>query len=549
MHTPTLFRLQQNAQRANEVVRVLARYGLADWLGGLNYRWLQAHLVSSGGEALGELTREARIRLALTELGTTYIKFGQMLSTRADLVGPALVTELAKLRSNTPPDPPDVVRATILAEFGKPIEELFREFQDQPLASASIGQVYPARLASGQVVVVKVQHAGIAKKIVNDLDIMAGLAELLQKHLDAARAYQPVALMREFRRLLLNELDFSSERRHLERFRTNFADDLGVHFPAVHPDLCSRRVLTMEMLVGTSVEDVEGLRGAGVDPERLAQRGAGMYLQMIFRDGFYHADPHPGNLMLLPGEVIGVLDCGRVGRIDDRLKRDLEELVLGVISGDAEEVAGVVMRLGTVPPDLDRDAFRSELGAFVTEYGSRQLRDISLDRALNEITDIVRRYRITLPTSCSLLLKTLMMLEGVGRQLSPNFSLIEFIRPFAARMEQQRFSPQRLVGRLGRTFRDWDRLLDTLPRDLADIVQRLRNSAFQIQHWLTRVEAAVDRLTLGLLSAGLFVGSSLMLSHAVAPTLGGVSVLGVAGYLAAVALAVKLLRSIGQSGG
>lgn len=546
MHLPALFRLEQNARRAAEVVRVLARYGLADWLGGLNYRWLQDHLVSSGGEALGKLPREARIRLTLTDLGTTYIKFGQMLSTRADLIGPALASELAKLRSNTPPDPPDVVRATILAEFGKPVEELFREFEDQPLASASIGQVHRARLPDGEAVVVKVQHAGIAEKIANDLDIMAGLAELLQKHLEAARAYQPVALVREFRRLLLDELDFSSERRHLEHFRRNFAGDLGVRFPAVHPNLCSRRVLTMEMLVGTSAEDVEGLRRAGVDLERFAQRGAGLYLQMIFRDGFYHADPHPGNLMLLAGEVIGVLDCGMVGRVDERLKRDLEDLVLGVISGDAEEVAGVVMRLGAVPADLDRDAIRSELGSFVMEYGSRQLRDIDLGRALNEMADIIRRYRITLPASCSLLLKTLMMLEGTGRQFSPNFSLAELIRPFAAHLFQRRFSPGRLAGRLGRTYRDWDRLLDALPRDLAEILQRLRNSSFQIHHRLPRVEAAVDRLALGILSAGLFVGSSSLLSHAAAPTLGGVSVLGVAGYLAAVGLAVKLIRSIGQ---
>ena len=231
-----------------------------------------------------------------------------------------------------------MVRATILAEFGKPVEQLFAEFDDRPLASASIGQVHRARLSSGEAVVVKVQHAGIAEKIDSDLHIMAGLAEMVQKHVEAAGGYQPIATVREFRRLLLNELDFSSERRNLEQFARNFAGDKGVHFPAVHPGLCSRRVLTMEHLAGVSAEDGEGLLRAGVDLAEFGRRGAEMYLQMIFRDGFYHADPHPGNLMLLPNGVIGVLDCGMVGHVDESVARDLEDLILGVIDADVEEV-------------------------------------------------------------------------------------------------------------------------------------------------------------------------------------------------------------------
>jgi ubiquinone biosynthesis protein len=547
MRLPGLFRLEQNTRRFAQVVGVLTRYGLADWLGGIKFRWLQGRLVSGRGEALGNLPREVRIRLALTDLGTTYIKFGQMLSTRADLIGPALATELGKLRSSTPPDPPDVVRATIQAELGKAVEELFAEFDDQPLASASIGQVHRARLHTGEAVVAKVQRAGIVTKILGDLDIMAGLAELAQTHVAAVQAYQPVALLREFRKILLDELDFSSERRHQEEFIRNFAGDPRVHFPAVYPELCSRRVLTMELLTGISAENVEGMRQAGADLVEFAQRGANMYLQMIFRDGFYHADPHPGNLMLLPGGVIGVLDCGMVGRVDERLRRDLEDLILGVIRTDAEEVSSVVARLGNMPADLDRASLRAEISAFVAEHGSRSLKDIDLSRALNEMVDIIRRYRITLPPSCALLLKTLVILEGTGRQFSPEFSLAELVRPYGAQLLRRRFSLRGLAHRLEQAYRDWDRLLDALPRDLAEILQRLRNSSFEIHHRLPRLERAVNHLALGILTAGLFVASALLTSQATPPTLWGMSVPGVAGFLASGFLAFKLLRLLGQS--
>jgi len=400
MRLSVLTRVEGNARRLGEIVSVLSRYGLADWLAGLNYEWLQGRFVSSNGEQLSKLTHEARIRLALTELGTTFIKLGQILSTRADLVGPELAEELGQLRSNTPPDPPEIVRGTILSELGKPVDVLFTEFDDQPLASASIGQVHRARLPSNQAVVVKVQHAGIEQKIIEDLNITAGLAELLQKHVPRLRPYQPVATVREFRRILLNELNFALERRNLEEFAKNFANNPGVHFPAVFPDLCSRRVLTMEMLQGISAENLEALHQAKVDMEELARRGANMYLEMIFRNGFYHADPHPGNLMLLPGGVVGVLDCGMVGRIDDRISEEIESLLLAVAQKDAREVADVVKRVGSLPPNLNHDALQADVAAFVDEYGCQTLQDNDLSGALNQIFEIIHHYKIIEKQAC-----------------------------------------------------------------------------------------------------------------------------------------------------
>jgi ubiquinone biosynthesis protein len=548
MQLAVLARTERNARRLGEILAILGKYGLADWLSGLDYDWLHGLLVSYDGERLGKLTKEGRVRLALTDLGPTFIKLGQVLSTREDILGPALARELTKLCSQTPPDPPETVREIIQADLGKPVEELFASFEDVPLASASIGQVHPARLANGDAVVVKVQHAGIEDKIKQDLDIMGGLAELAQTHLTALRPYQPTAMVREFRRIILQELDFTSERRNQEEFIRHFARDRTVHFPAVHPALCSRRVLTMERLRGVSAEDVEGLRKSGVDLNEFARRGANMYLEMIFRHGFYHADPHPGNLMLLPGGVVGVMDCGMVGRIDDQLREEIEDILLSILQGDTQELTAIFMRLGAAPVDLDRDALRSEVSAFLAEYGSQSVHDLDLSEALNRMRDIIHRYRIVLPPSCSLLIKTLVMLDGTSRSMRPSFSVAELIQPYATKALRRRFSPGRLAGKLVRAARDWDRLLSALPRELTEILHRVRSGTMGIRHEHRRLENTVNRLILGLVASALFVGSAFLWGNAAPPAVFGVSIPGVLGYVAAVVMGYRLLRAIRQAG-
>jgi ubiquinone biosynthesis protein len=540
-------RFDRNAKRVGEILAILGRYGVADWLSGLNYEWIQGRLVSFDGERLGKLTQDARIRLALTELGTTFIKLGQMLSTRADLVGPSLAAELSQLRSHTPPDALEIVKESIRAELGKSADDLFAEFNDKPLASASIGQVHQAKLLTGEHVVVKVQRAGIENKILGDLDIMGVLADLAQKHVSYLRPYQPVSTLREFRRTLLNELDFSIEKRNLEEFAENFSKDKNVHFPRVYAEVCSRRVLTMEMLVGVSGENESGMRASGYDLNAFAQRGANMYLDMIFRDGFYHADPHPGNLMMLPGGVVGVIDCGMVGRLDETMREEVESLLISIINKDAVELTDAVMRLGSVPADLDRDALRAEISNFVSEYGRGSLRDFNLSAALKQMTDIVRRYHILLPSTLALMLKTLVMLEGTSRQLSPNFNLAELIEPYQIKVLKHKLSLDRVLRKVYRMYRDWDRLIDMLPRDLAEILRRIRNGTFEQVHQHPRLEATINRLILGILSASFFLGSSMLYSRGAPPEIGGVSISGALGYILSLVFAWRLIRTINKA--
>ncbi|MCP5515949.1 MAG: AarF/ABC1/UbiB kinase family protein [Verrucomicrobiales bacterium] len=541
-------RLERDARRVGEIIAVLVKYGLADWLKSIPGSRVHEWLRSAEGQAISEHTTAERVRLAFTELGTTFIKLGQMLGTRPDLIGLDLARELSGLQTHTRADPPEVVEALLTAELGAPPAERFAHFEPAAFASASIAQVHRARLPSGERVVVKVQRTGIEKRIQSDLSILASLAELAQKHVAEFKPYEPVALVRQFRRTILQELDFTRERRNLETFALNFANDDAIHFPRAWPEYSSRRVLTMEELTGIQGSEAERLQASPANLSDFARRGAGMYLEMIFRDSFYHADPHPGNLMWLPGGVVGVLDCGMTGRLDEGLRDDIENLLLAVAQKDAEGLTDAVWHLSSIPPDCPREQLRADLADFVAEYAGQSIRELDLSGALQRLTEIIRRHRLFLPPGVSLLLRTLVLLEGTAQLLSPAFSLAEVIEPFYSRVIGRRLSPRRILLRLQRSYRDWDRLLGALPRELHSALMQIRVGRFTVHLDHRHLDPVVNRLVLGIMTASLFLGSSLLWSMKAPPLLGGVSVFGAAGYLLAVYLGWRLFRAVRKSG-
>ena len=541
-------RLDRNIHRARDVVSVLAKYSLASWLKDVDLTWVQDRLTTPEGQSIADLRLEERVRLALTELGTTFIKLGQMLATRADLLGPAMTDELARLQTDVPADPPAAVHAMLEAELGAPPGQLFAAFADVPVASASIAQVHAAQLRSGEAVVVKVQHAGIEERIVADLDALATVADLAAKYAPALRPYQPVEIVRQFRRTLLRELDFTIERRNLETFGRNFAGDDTVRFPRPVAASSSRRVLTMERLDGILGTDVDVPTTSGVDLDEFARRGATMYLHMVFRDGFYHADPHPGNLMLMPGGVVGVLDCGMVGRFDEQLSEDLDDLLGAVANRSAVDLEEALVRVSTAPPTMVRDQLRADLADFIGDYVGRSIQELDLSAALNSVFAIIRRHSIALPPPLSLLLRTLVELEGTAQRLSPQFSLTEVIEPFYHRMERRRLSPRRFVARLRHSYGEWERLAGTLPRDLNEALRRARDGTFSVHLDVRRIDQVVNRLVLGIITAALFMGSSLLWATRAAPTFRNISVVGAAGYALATYFGWRLLRALKKSG-
>jgi ubiquinone biosynthesis protein len=548
MKIDAIARLERHAKRLGEIAAVLGKYGLADLFGGFDYPWLNDRLKSADGQALAGITTAARVRLALTELGTTTIKLGQMLSTRADLIGAELTAELTELQANVPAEPLGTARQTLEMSLARPVAELFAEFEEAPVAAASIAEVYGARLHSGERVVVKIRRRGIESHISTDLEILQALAELLEKHTPSVLPYQPGAIVRQFHRTLQRELDFTYEKRNLEEFARHFAEDPQVHIPQVYPDFCTDQILTMERLDGISGTDIQALKEVSEDLGEFARRGANMYLEMVFRDGFYHADPHPGNLMLLPGCVVGVLDCGQVGRIDDELRDEVEALLMAIVENDSDQVTEQVLRLGAVPANCARDRLRADLDDFMADYIGHPLRDIRVGHALSSLIEIVRRHHITLPPSLAVLLKTLILLEGTSRRFSPEVSLAELMQPFCQRLILRRLSPARLGRRARRAFRDWDRLLALLPRDLADLIARFRDGTLTVHLDHRHLDPIINRLVLGVLTAALFLGSSDLWSRQAPPLLGGVSIFGALGYAMSLWLGWRLLRAIRKSG-
>lgn len=539
-------RRQRNTRRVRQIASVAVRYGLADHLRKMPGKRMQRWLRGSAGQNIAELSIPVRIRLALTELGTTFIKFGQMLSTRPDLVGPDVARELTHLQSETPPDPPGVAEGTIQKELGGPPATVFASFEPKPFASASIAQVHYARLHTGENVVVKIQKDGIEAQIEADLGILADLAELAENVADL-KIYHPAAVVRQFTKMMRGELDFLRELRNIEQFRHNFAGDQTVHFPVPFPDFSTRRVLTMERLEGVLVSQIKLLPGPNPQMDEFVRRGANMYLEMLFRDSFYHADPHPGNLMVLPDEVVGVLDCGMVQALDDTLREGIEDTLLAAVRCDARTFTDAVWDLCTSPPTRGRQQLYSDLAELVDDYAAQTVGGLDVGAVTNSLTEIIHRNHLFLPPGASLMLRMLAEVEGTAKLLNPSFTLFELIQPFAEEAARRRFAPKRLWLQMQRGVRQWERLVRTLPSDLNDMVQSMRAGTLSVHLEHRRLDPVVNRLVLGILTSSLLLGSSLLWSMHAEPLVRGISLFGAIGYALAFVMGVGLFRRIKRS--
>ncbi len=556
MRIRSIPQLVRNMRRWTEIFSVLSRYGLADWISRRNIRLGKDRFKDRDGQALTSHTTEKRIRLALTDLGPTFIKLGQLLSTRPDVVGTKLADELSCLQDGTPADPPEVVRATLRTELGADVDTCFLEFEDTPIASASIGQVHRARLKTGEAVVVKVQHAGIQETVGEDLDVLAGLALLAERVPEFAH-YRPSLTIAEMGRILRRELDFERELRNLQRFHERFEDDPSIRIPLAYAELSTSRVLTMERVEGIKLADRKRLETAGLDLDAVARRGAQLYLDMIFWEGFYHADPHPGNILILPGNAIGLLDFGMVGRVEEQLRESIEGMLLAITQQDTAMLGALIKRVGDPPADLDERALASELSEFVGDYANQPLDRFDLSGALQSMTDIMHRFRIMLPPQAGLLLKTLITLEGTARQVSPTLSLLDLLQPLHRRIVLQRLSPKRQWRRLLRHFFEVEHLLEILPQRMTDILDQIQAGKFDVHLDHRGLEPSVNRLVLGLLTSALFLGSAVLISSEVPPLLfpersywgfHRLSLLGLTACGISLILGLRVLRAIYKSG-
>jgi ubiquinone biosynthesis protein len=553
MRISSIPQIYRHLNRWYEIVAVLIKYELAAWIGRLGPDFAKDILKTPAKTAIARHRWETRLRMALSELGPTFIKLGQILSTRPDLVGVTLAEELQTLQAEAPADPPATIRKLIETELGRPIEEIFDDFEDEAMASASIGQVHRAKLKTGERVVVKAIHADIETKFSVDLDILAGLAQLAEM-IPEFQPYRPRSIVGEFQRALRRELDFGRELRNLQQFRHDFRSSEIAKFPKPYPEYSTRKVLTMELLDGRSLLELSRGSPEGYDLEEIARRGASICLEMIFSNGFYHADPHPSNILVLPDGVIGILDCGMVGRLDEQLQDDFCELLLALGESDAEYLTMLILRIGKSPANLDRASLSLDAADFLAHYASQPIEQFDLSGALKEMTEIIRRYHVMLPGRIAMLLKALVTLEGTSKLACSRFSLVEMMQPYRKKMIWRRMSPKRRLKKIRRFVSEMEHLVEYLPRGIIEIIEQIQSGKFDVHLDHRGLEPSVNRLVFGMLTSALFLGSTLLLSRAVPPViryvpfLEGTSLFGFLGSVVSLGMGYRLYRAINKSG-
>ncbi len=508
-------------QRYRQIAEVLVHHGLGFVVGivGLERflpfpRGLFGHGVPSGNSGA-----PVRLRMALSELGATFIKLGQILSTRADLLPPHYLEELARLQDQASPVPTEAIRAIVVEELGRPIEEVFASFDSTPLAAASIGQVHAASLRDGTEVVVKVRRPGVAEQVTEDLEILQNLAATASRHWDLAEQYDVVGLAQEFTQTLEGELDYVREGRNAERFADVFVGDHDVHIPRIFWESTTSRVLTQERIRGIKINDLDALQEAGIDRSDLARRAAKVILRMVFEEGFFHADPHPGNFFIEPGGRIGLIDFGMVGTVDDRTQRQLVDVLVAMTNEDVDRLVDVLFELGVARRRATRDQLRRDLDHLFARYYGRSLGDVEIGPMVEDSLALIRRHRLRLPANLALLMKTVAMNEGLGRQLDPSFNLTTVLVPYARRMVLRQYSPSLWARRVGRASMDMARLGVELPEQLRRVIGEVERGGLEVgmrpegfEPLVARLERLGNRIILGIVAAAFVNGLAVLIS-------------------------------------
>lgn len=467
----------------------------------------------------GPLTRPEHVRSALEELGTTFIKLGQILSTRADLLPPDYLAELTKLQDSAAPVPFEAVRETLVAELGQPIETAFLNFNPEPLAAASIGQAYAATLLDGTDVVVKIRRPGVVEQVHEDLEILKELAAAVSRHWELADQYDLVGIVEEFSDTLKGELDYIREGQNAERFAADFVSEAGIHIPRVYWETTTSRVLTLERIRGTKINDLANLDNQGIDRSALARFATDVVMRMVCENGFFHADPHPGNFFIEPDGTIGLIDFGMVGTLDERTQEHLADLLINIDHQDADRLVDVFLDLGVTRKRIDRDLLRRDIEHLLSTYWGLPLSELRISAVLNDVFAIMRRHHLHLPSNLALLLKTVVMIEGLGVNLDPAFRLTSALEPYADRLVLRRYSPTKLIRNLGRASLFLARVSAEMPQQLHRIVSAAENGNLQIgmrpegfDPVIRRVEKIANRIVLGVLAAAFINGLAVLAS-------------------------------------
>lgn len=558
MRLTTIPRTLRHLRRYRQIIAVFLKYGFDEMVDvarkDLALRFGRKIIPRLRGKVKEGMSRGERLRHAAEELGPTFIKMGQILSLRPEIIPPDIALEFQQLQDRVTPLPFDDIRAVIQEELGHRPEEVFSEIAVEPLAAASMAQVHKAKLQNGQPVVIKVQRPGITETIEVDIEILTDLAHILSRRSHDLPLQDPAAVVSEFDRSIHRELDFLQEGRNIHRFGQMFADDPNVFIPTYYPDLSTERVLVMDYVDGIKVSDLDQISAAGLDPVIIAQRGAGMVLRQIFEYGFFHADPHPGNIMVLADNVIAPLDYGMVGYLNEPTIEELSSVLVGVVQKDVRRILRSFEQLGISHQPERRDRLLLALTDFINRYCEVPLKQLQVSALMSEIFDIVQEHHLTVPPNLSLMLRTMVTAEGTGKMLNPDFDMVSEVRPYLKKIAWRKFDPRRRLLQGMSILDDMYRLVEEFPESVRDILNKAKYGQLKIQFehrnldkLVAELNRSASRIASALIVAALIVGSSLVMQVSLGPSIFGFPLLGVAGYLLASLLGLKLIWDILKS--
>jgi len=547
----------QDFPRLRELVAILIRHGFGEVVrrAGVGTVLERAGELLTAGEddSLKHLDLPVRMRRALEAMGPAFVKLGQVMSTRVDMFPPEWIAELERLQYAVEPAPAEAVVAEMTQALGRSPGEVFADFEPVPFASASIAQVYRARLTDGTQVVLKVRRPGIRPVIEADLRILEAVVRIAQREIPELQRFQPLEMIAQFGKSIARELDLALEARNQDRLARNFAADPTVVIPRIHWDYTSSAMNVQDYLEGVPGNDLELVERAGLDRTILAERGADAVLKMILVDGFFHADPHPGNVLYLQGNRIGMLDFGMVGRLSESRRDQIVDLLAALSRRDERGMMNVLLDW-TGDAVVDESQLANDLGELVFTYEHLELKDIQIGQLLGDVSAIMRDHHIVLPADLALLFKALITLEGLGRRLDPGFRLVDHLRPFVRRVIFSRYEPGTMTKRVRHGLMDALAAIGGLPSDLTRLVRDARRGRLRIEfdlkrldHFGHQIDRSASRLTLGVVTAALIVGSSIAMTVGGGPELFGLPLFGVLGFLLASLNGFWLVISIWRS--
>lgn len=519
---PHPLRLLRNLGRSREIAAVLLNHGFGDVLARLGVhgfwrRW-RLWVLRRPAAPLPQVTIYQRVRLSLEALGPTFIKFGQVMSTRPDLIPQGMIAELEKLQESVPPFPSEEAVLAVERELDRSVEDLFARFDRQPLAAGSLAQVHRAWHRDGTPLAVKIRRPNAVRDIERDLSLMQELALLLERHVPESRVFDPTGLVSHFARSVRRELNFAREGRTMQEFERLFRRDSSLYVPKVFSDLTTEGVLTMEFVEGLHVDDSHDAALWPCQPADVAIRGARIFMKMSFEYGVFHGDPHPGNIRIKPDGAICLLDYGMVGMLDDATREQLVDLFVSVARQDVDTLVDVVLSLGQPFRDVDRPLLKVDMRDFVSNYYGVELERLNVGQMLSDFVSILGQHSIRCPGSLLLLIRALVTLEGIGRKLDPAFNLAGHLQPFVENLVKERYQPGPMADRLLKRSKELLSIAGQIPRDTATTLRKLAEDDLHIHlahkgldHFTIELERASNRLAVGIVMAALIVASALLL--------------------------------------